>query len=371
LRAGLSTWSAASSSTILVCFKTHPLTLIRRVNPSGSMRNGEHEGYPGKRILEVRDHLNQNGYLDRKPNVVLMHIGTNNCIQSRDYVSGAEDLADFAGYLIDQIPGVAVIMSTLGPIYEGAANSRCQDTLNPGIRDQVTKLQDQGKNVHLVDFGAPGYISRSDIGDDDGVHPTEEGYGKYAELWYYAIQDMYRDGHINPAARTQYPDKSDDGGSSSNKCEKVAGKAFGPVDSQFGKAGSDDGPYSHVGRKWGSLIYQKTQKPIKANGDEDITQNLMFAQLINPKNPDRNRIQEDLIVYFSGNDDYAKKHKWNPNRANVRVAENLGNGVFGPEKLFSVDDGPGCLTRGVRWGDVNSTFLSLSLSARLSLTCSR
>ncbi len=173
------------------------------------MHNGEHEGYPGRRILEVRDEFNKNGYINHKPNVVLMHMGTNNCIQNNDVNAGAGQLTDFADWLMQEIPGVVIVMSTLGPLSNQDANKRCQNTLNPGIRDQVKQLQAAKKNVHIADFAANSDYTIKDIGPD-GIHPSNEGYEKLSQMWFDKIQKIDAVNLIGQPIKTQFSDMAED-----------------------------------------------------------------------------------------------------------------------------------------------------------------
>ena len=150
------------------------------------MRNGAHEGYPGLRILQIRDNLIKNGYLNRKPNVVLMHMGTNNCVQRLDVDRGADDIESLANYILEQSPGVTIILSTLSRLADPTADYLCQHTLNPGIREKVIKMQIEGKKVYLADIGADIYYIFDDI-SKDGIHPGNRGYEKIAEIWYERI----------------------------------------------------------------------------------------------------------------------------------------------------------------------------------------
>ena len=183
---------------------------MSRTNPTGSMHDGEHEGYPGRRILEVRDELNKNGNLNRKPNVVLMHMGTNNCIQNIDLQEGASDIAAIADDLMQQIPGVTIIMSTLGSLRDHQdANNRCQDTLNPAIRNEVKQLQAAKKNVHIADFAANKNYTINDIGPD-GIHPSKTGYDKLAQMWFDKIQRIHKYNLIGQPIKTQFSDQAED-----------------------------------------------------------------------------------------------------------------------------------------------------------------
>lgn len=349
-------------STLAPPSLTALLTSLHRFNPSGAMLNGAHEGYPGLRILQSISMVKQNGYLDRKPNIVLIHVGSNNCLQNLDYITGAQDLEDFANYLYGQIPGVAIIMSTLGPLWDSDSNSRCKTVLNPDIRDTVYAMQQQGKNVHLADFGGGGYISIADIGEfgaDNGIHPTEAGYGKYAEIWHDAISLVYQKNLIGPVIKTAYPDHSD--GTQDNTCKKVAGQAYGPVNTQYGKAGEDDGAYTHSSTNWGPLIAQKGGTPLRAKYENDITENVMFAQLIGEYTPDRNMVLQEVVVFIS-----ADAPNGNGTLA-CEVATNFGDGIFSGSVPFDVHDGPGCLVEGLHWADINSK--SSSCISTVTIKC--
>ncbi|KAK4903718.1 Glucan endo-1,3-alpha-glucosidase agn1 [Elasticomyces elasticus] len=322
-------------------------------NPSGSMANGAHEGYPGLRILQVRDKLNQDGWLDHKPNVVIIHLGTNNCVQNFDLYRGAGDLGDMIKDIAAKVEGVHVIISTLGPLHDLGSHHRCQTVLNPGIRSAYAQLLADGYSVSLVDFGDPnGYITQADINNDDGIHPTDAGYVKYATLWYYAIREAYQANRIQGPDRTDFPDQG--GPSSGSHCEKVAGQAFGPVKSQFGKAGQDDGPYSHASQSIGYL--QAGSGDLYVDADKFLGDRFAFAQIYGIEGQkDRRHIQDDLLFYVGQNDPDITPGVWPSNGV---IWRNLGDGTVASTRVtLDVDDGPGCGHRGVRWADVNNDGL--------------
>ncbi|KAK3070207.1 hypothetical protein LTR53_010855 [Teratosphaeriaceae sp. CCFEE 6253] len=333
----------------------YPVNMVgSQSNPTGSMKNGAHEGYPGERISGVTDKMKSNGYLDRKPNIVLVHAGTNNCLQNNDVNNGADQLGDLANYIIEQVGGVAVVMSTLPPLKQSASgNASCQNTLNPAIRRKAAELRLQGKNVWLTDIGGPGPISANDINNDDGVHFTDAGYRKVASMWADTIDFLDRQGAIPIPVNTQYPDKDDAGDSTT--CKKHAGDAYGSIQTQFGVAGADDGPYSHSGDDKGYLSFGSTNGNSLAGrtgaGQGIHPEDWFFAQIIKvDPNADRDDVREDLVFY--------SRHSSGQKLVARVYVNKLADGTIEPEPLtLDIDDGDGCLTRGVRWGDVNNDGL--------------
>ena len=92
-----------------------------------------------------------------------------------------------------------------------------------------------------------------------------------------------------------------------------------------------------------------------ASGNGASAKHIYFAQMVNPsKDSDRNHIRDDMIMYVNP----TEQDPSSPDRGKQTavIAVNLGGGVFGPSMAIDVKDGPGCLAKGLHWGNVNSMF---------------
>ena len=172
--------------------------LIAQGNPTdfvGSLRNGnafdpDHEGHSGFRIDQVASLLN--GVLAiYKPNLVTLHIGTNDMGQNYQVATAPDRL----GAMIDQIlagsPGVTVVVAQIIPSADNAIQARI-NAYNARIPGIVQARANAGKHVYMVSMGS---VTRSDL-NSDGVHPTDGGYQKMANVFYDGVQQVIAKGWV-------------------------------------------------------------------------------------------------------------------------------------------------------------------------------
>lgn len=156
---------------------------------SGSMQDNEHQGHSGFKIDEVSSAMGNT--LSQRPNVVLLHAGTNDMDRNDNVVDAPNRL----GRLIDKIlagsPDAVVFVSKLIPAGTAATQARIVD-FNTALPDIVAKRVADGHKVFLVD----GYSPLSFVAGDfaDGLHPNDQGYDKMASTWRKAI--AYAHNHL-------------------------------------------------------------------------------------------------------------------------------------------------------------------------------
>lgn len=158
------------------------ITYVGRSKNGPAMVDGQpfpqnHEGHSGWTIAQV-DGIVPDPALADKPNIILLHIGTNDMYMTP---AGAPDRL---GTLIDQIvesqPMALLVVAKIIPLSSGGS---AVDTFNMAVPGIVQKRADAGKHVVLVDQFAG--FPTSELGD--GVHPNVMGYSRMADKWYAAI----------------------------------------------------------------------------------------------------------------------------------------------------------------------------------------
>lgn len=166
---------------------------------SGTAADNDNEGHPGYRIDAVA--AGADGWIAAaRPDVVLLNVGTNDMLQHHDLANAPARL----GALVDQIlraaPAATVVVSTLVPNVDATVESRVRayNSQLPGI---VQAKAAAGKKVRLADFHAN--LTLADIGAD-GIHPTDGGYRKLADVWYSALQPVLGAGRAWPLFRTDF-----------------------------------------------------------------------------------------------------------------------------------------------------------------------
>ncbi|KAM5462559.1 hypothetical protein MferCBS49748_006466 [Microsporum ferrugineum] len=149
---------------------------------SGSMADNDHEGHNGYIIDEISAAVTHT--LSQRPNVVLLHAGTNDM----DKNINPEDAPNRLGRLIDKItaacPDAVIFVSKLIPSSNENTQARIVD-FNTALPEIVGKRVSAGYKVFLMD----GYSPLSFVANDfaDSLHPNDQGYGKLATAWYNAI----------------------------------------------------------------------------------------------------------------------------------------------------------------------------------------
>ena len=243
----------------------------------------EHEGHGGWTIAGVTDAARNIVSLGIRPNLVLIHVGTNDCLQwvanpsspANDPGTASTRMLQLVSVLRAGIPDVTIIVSTLVPNKDARVDA-CVQAVNAGIVKAIYAAK--FPKVYLVDMH-DGFITTADLADQ--THPNDLGYAKMAENWWNLIHNVI--GVISPPANTGTPDStSNSGGTAPSVCPKI----FGFSDSNGGDghqtqagSGSDDGPYTHHGTSQGTITL--TQVSFGPTVSGDVFAGYNFAQLVN------------------------------------------------------------------------------------------
>ena len=126
------------------------------------MADNQVEGWGGYVIDQLRDKAALT--VPSQPNLVLLHVGTNDMIKNLDYTNAHNRLGVLIDYLFDSIPGVTIIASTLLPNGDAGTQTRT-NYYNSQIPGMVKTRQNAGRKITYVDFSS-GWFSMSDIISD-------------------------------------------------------------------------------------------------------------------------------------------------------------------------------------------------------------
>ncbi|KAL0937195.1 bkrf1 encodes ebna-1 protein [Colletotrichum truncatum] len=155
----------------------------------GTIPDNNFAAWNGRTIQFISDNIEAS--LNQRPNVVLVHAGTNDMNPNLDIATEGNDpkcAAERLGQLIDQIVEacpdatvlVAMIINTLDEAQQ--KNIIPFQRFIPGI---VASRAAAGKHVLTVNFTTfPTSLLR------DGVHPTNEGYRHFGDYWYDFITQI-------------------------------------------------------------------------------------------------------------------------------------------------------------------------------------
>ncbi|WP_327035067.1 FG-GAP-like repeat-containing protein [Micromonospora ureilytica] len=159
---------------------------------SGDLSDTDHEGHPGWRIDRIHELVSDCTMRRYRPNVVALHIGTND-LRSSDGADTAPDrLRALIERIVERAPETTVLVATLVPSLDSATNARIQQ-YNARIPGIVEELDSNGLPVRLVDMNA---VTTADM--TDGLHPNNNGYRKMAEAYDRAVESALAEGLIRP-----------------------------------------------------------------------------------------------------------------------------------------------------------------------------
>ncbi len=140
-----------------------------------------HEGHSGWTISQITA-LVPSPALDGKPNIVLLHIGTND-IGSRNPAAMAMRLDALVEKIAQGAPDALIV---LAQITTARTDNDIRDAYNAMMPAMVQSHAAKGQHIIGVDQNKipTGGLS------SDGVHPDDQGYAYMAGVWYAAIKDL-------------------------------------------------------------------------------------------------------------------------------------------------------------------------------------
>lgn len=145
-----------------------------------------HEGHSGWTIQQIDNIVQNNNALGVNPNIILLHIGTNDMYGS-DPANADKRLGTLIDHITAKQPNALLVVSNIIPLAILATaevpkyNAKIPAVLNSRIQ--------AGKNIIFVDqyTGFP----TSELADQ--VHPNSAGYARMANKWYAAIKPFLID----------------------------------------------------------------------------------------------------------------------------------------------------------------------------------
>ncbi|MEU3752397.1 FG-GAP-like repeat-containing protein [Streptomyces olivoreticuli] len=160
----------------------------------GSQRNGklpdpDHEGHWGWKIDGLSAHIGS--WLPAaKPNVVLLHIGTNDMHDNYQVDTAPQRLGGLIDKITSAAPDMTVLVSSLVPSADTGTQRRIE-RFNAVVPQLVSERQSKGLHVGYVDMSA---VTTRDLADD--LHPKDSGYVKMADAFYGGVARVATDGWI-------------------------------------------------------------------------------------------------------------------------------------------------------------------------------
>ena len=184
----------------------------------GSVANNHHEGHGGATISQIATFAKKS--LSSRPNVVLLHAGTNDLLADppKEPYDGA---AVRLGGLLDQItsacPDATILVAKIIHSDDNSDGLSRIASYNAQIPGLVSSRVAAGHaDIAVVDFTAIG--AHAELAD--GIHPNDGTYKRMGDIWFTAIEDAASKGWIKAPFGPDPPRVS---GSSGSKQECLAG----------------------------------------------------------------------------------------------------------------------------------------------------
>lgn len=159
----------------------------------GTMSNSEHEGWRGFRIDEIEKKAKKS-VQDLFPNIFLVNVGSNDCLQSFDIDRAGERMCQMIDFLWLACPQSTILLSTLLVSADKKVSSMVI-SVNAQIRALVETKSSERRKILLVDMYSPDGPDAQCL--VDGMHPNNQGYEKMAILWLRGMQEASDGGFID------------------------------------------------------------------------------------------------------------------------------------------------------------------------------
>ncbi|MBE0583723.1 MAG: Ig-like domain-containing protein [Desulfofustis sp.] len=152
-------------------------------NPVSGLGDPDHEGHSGWTTGQILAQID--GYLSAThPDIVLMHLGTNDIAQ--------DEVAEAPAHLRALIDHICAALPSGGKLYVaqiipmGGVGNAESLAYNQIIAEAVVEKQNQGLPVSLVDASS---IWSNDLYSGDWTHPNQQGYDALGDFWFTVIED--------------------------------------------------------------------------------------------------------------------------------------------------------------------------------------
>lgn len=203
----------------------------------GSMTDNNHEGHSGKMLADINTYWKKS--IKARPNVVLVHAGTNNMDLEVDLDTAPDLMEAIIDGLLENAPDSVVLIA---PVI-WANDARMQqntDRFNGQLEALIKAKQLAGKHVLSI----PIDITLADL--NDKKHPNDRGYEKMANAWLKGILEADERSWLKTPTKVNAADLSNMG-LGTNRVRGCGTPLQGP---HLGEPGHCVQRLSHLGRSW-------------------------------------------------------------------------------------------------------------------------
>lgn len=156
---------------------------VQTGNPVASLPDPDHQGIGGWRIDQVDADIPKWLGVVADPDVILLHIGTNDFGQGLDTVNAINRFDALITKLARQLPYAHLVVANLMERGE-PANATILNQFNPFVVDRVNAQAALGRRVTFLDMRAAVPLAEM----PDNLHPGQAGYDHMAEAWAPAVK---------------------------------------------------------------------------------------------------------------------------------------------------------------------------------------
>ncbi|HTY73582.1 MAG TPA: PA14 domain-containing protein, partial [Actinomycetes bacterium] len=146
--------------------------------------DADHEGHSGYRIDQIRASIDT-WLAKATPDVVLLHIGTNDIVQNDDMANAPARLQDLVSRICVDLPNVHLVVMSVVP---RPGLDSVVNTYNAAIPGVVSAVAETGCAVSFFDMNH--YLTAADM-DSGLTHPTACGFIKMANALYPVVTALY------------------------------------------------------------------------------------------------------------------------------------------------------------------------------------
>ncbi len=142
----------------------------------------DHEGHSGWTAKEIRNNI-ETWLNNNPPDIILLHIGTNDINSDSEDVDDVEDILDIIQQFEDDNDlDIKVILARIILRTDGKAGQTV--TFNNSVENMALTRISNGDDIDIVDMQTEVDTS-SEMADD--LHPNDNGYENMADVWLDAI----------------------------------------------------------------------------------------------------------------------------------------------------------------------------------------
>lgn len=145
----------------------------------------DHEGHWGWRADEILDRI-RGWVVDSQPDVILIHLGSNDVFQDQSIDSTVSDLSEIIDTVRESRPEATFLLAQIIPTTNRAANARIRE-LNARIPEIAASRSMPRSPVLVVDQYSGFDAARQTY---DGVHPNPDGEIHLSERWLEALEEI-------------------------------------------------------------------------------------------------------------------------------------------------------------------------------------